>query len=205
MSFTPNCDFEAKNIEDLNAAKAVCRKQAALRREKLAIAEPNADVTLADHASLLLSRYGRGVVAGYVPIRSELSPLVLLDCLADYGCELALPITPPEGQPLTFHRWLINGQLDNGPYGTKQPPKSNKVFIPDVILAPMLAFDLRGWRLGYGGGFYDRTLASLRDAGHSVVLIGIAYAGQKLDKIPVGCYDIPMDAVLGPAGLLELK
>ena len=205
MSSTPNCDFEAETIENLEAAKAACRKQATCRRNKLAFAEPDAAAILADHASLLANRYGSGTFAGYIPIRSELSPLVLFDRLAGFGCNLALPITPAEGQPLTFHRWLVNGQLDDGPYGTKQPPESNEVCVPDVILTPMLAFDLGGWRLGYGGGFYDRTLASLRDAGHQVVSIGIAYDGQKLDKIPVGSYDMPLDAVLGPGGIFELR
>ena len=203
MPSTPNCDFEAEKIVDLDAAKETCRKQAASKRNKLAFSELDAAAGLSDHASLLAIRYGLGVFAGYVPIRSELSPLILLDRLAGFGCELALPVTPADGQPLTFHRWLVNSQLDDGPYGTKQPPKSNEICIPDVILAPMLAFDSSGWRLGYGGGFYDRTLASLRDLGRQVVLIGIAYDGQKVDKIPAGLYDIPLDAVLGPTGLFE--
>ena len=76
---------------------------------------------------------------------------------------------------------------------------------PDVILAPMLAFDVDGWRLGYGGGFYDRTVASLRGCGQRVKLIGIAYEEQKLDKIPVGPFDMPLDAVLSPAGISEFE
>jgi len=71
-----------------------------------------------------------------------------------------------------------------------------------VILAPMLAYDQAGWRLGYGGGFYDRTIAVLRGAGHQITVLGIAYEGQKLDKIPVGPYDMPLDGVLTPSGLL---
>ena len=203
MSSTPICDFKAKTFGDLDAAKATCRKKAVLRRDELAAATPYAASILADHAPLLVNRYGKGVFAGYVPIRSELSPLVLLSGLAGLGCDLALPITPPEGQPLAFHRWLLNGPLDDGPYGTKQPPKTNEPCTPDVILAPLLAFDSSCSRLGYGGGFYDRTLAALCAAGHQIVLIGIAYEGQKLDKIPVGPYDMPLSAVLGPAGLFE--
>ena len=134
---------------------------------------------------------------------SELSPLALLKNLVALGCDLALPITPEEGQPLQFHRWEIDGLLNDGPYGTKQPPACNDKCNPDVILAPMLAFDGDGWRLGYGGGFYDRTVSSLREFGQRVTLIGIAYEGQKVDKIPVGPFDMPLDAVLSPAGLFE--
>ena len=117
------------------------------------------------------------------------------------GCATALPITPSDGQPLRFHRWAVGDRLTDGPYGTKQPPADQPLCRPDVILAPMLAFDSAGWRLGYGGGFYDRTLAVLRGAGHHLSVIGIAYDGQKLDEIPVGPYDMPLDAVLCPTGL----
>ena len=74
--------------------------------------------------------------------------------------------------------------------------------IPDVILAPMLAFDAGYWRLGYGGGFYDRSIASLRETGHEVVVIGIAFAGQQVDKVPTGPYDMALDAVWTPDGVI---
>jgi 5-formyltetrahydrofolate cyclo-ligase len=181
-------------------AKVACRKLAAQNRNHLAKNEAAA-AKLAMHAESLIDRFGKGIYAAYFPIRSELSPLDLLARLADLGCATALPITPSDGQPLRFHRWAVGDRLDDGPYGTKQPPADQPFCRPDVILAPMLAFDSAGWRLGYGGGFYDRTLAVLRGAGHHLSVIGIAYDGQKLDKIPVGPYDMPLDAVLCPAGL----
>lgn len=182
-------------------AKAACRKLAARNRNHLAANKTDAAPLLATHAERLVDRYGTGIYAAYFPIRSELSPLDLLARLADLGCATALPITPSDGQPLRFHRWAVGDRLDDGPYGTKQPPADQPLCRPDVILAPMLAFDSAGRRLGYGGGFYDRTLAVLRGAGHHLSVIGIAYDGQKLDKIPVGPYDMPLDAVLCPAGL----
>ena len=182
-------------------AKAACRKLAARNRNHLAASKTDAAPLLATHAERLIDRYGTGIYAAYFPIRSELSPLDLLARLADLGCATALPITPSDGQPLRFHRWAVGDRLDDGPYLTKQPPADQPLCRPDVILAPMLAFDSAGWRLGYGGGFYDRTLAVLRGAGHHLSVIGIAYDGQKLDKIPVGPYDMPLDAVLCPAGL----
>ena len=182
-------------------AKAACRKLAEQNRNQLARREANAATLLATHAKFLIDRFGTGIYAAYFPIRSELSPLDLLARLADLGCATALPVTPTGGQPLRFHRWTVGDRLDDGPYGTKQPPSDQPLCRPDVILAPMLAFDLAGWRLGYGGGFYDRTLAAQKDAGHHLTVIGIAYDGQKLDKIPVGPYDIPLDAILCPSGL----
>ena len=205
MSHNPTGIFDAGTSDDLDAAKAACRKQAVLQRAKLANASPDAAITLANHAAHLTARYGCGVYAGYMPIHSELSPLVLLENLVGLDCDVALPITPKAGQPLGFHRWEIDGLLDDGPYGTKQPPAGNEKCTPNVILAPMLAFDKGGWRLGYGGGFYDRTVAGLRGFRQGVMLIGIAYEGQKLDKIPVGPFDMPLDAVLSPAGIIEFE
>ena len=182
-------------------AKAACRKLAAQNRKYLAVGKTDAPALLATHAERLIGQFGTGIYAAYFPIRSELSPLDLLARLADLGCATAMPVTPAEGQPLRFHRWAVGNRLDDGPYGTKQSPANQPLCRPDVILAPMLAFDSTGWRLGYGGGFYDRTLAVLRGAGHHLSVIGIAYDGQKLDKIPVGPYDMPLDAVLCPTGL----
>ena len=205
MPHNPTGVVDAGTCDDLDATKAACRKRAVLQRAKLANALPGAAIMLAGHAAHLTDRYGRGLYAGYMPIHSELSPLVLLESLVGLGCDVALPITPKRGQPLGFHRWEIDGLLDDGPYGTKQPPAGNEKCTPNVILAPMLAFDKGGWRLGYGGGFYDRTVAGLRGFRQGVMLIGIAYEGQKLDKIPVGPFDMPLDAVLSPAGIFEFE
>ncbi len=205
MPRNPTGVFDAGTSRDIDVAKAMYRKQAVMRRATLANALPGAAIMLAGYAEHLTGRYGCGIYAGYIPIHSELSPLVLLENLAGLGCDVALPITPNPGQPLVFHRWEMGGPLDDGPYGTKQPPKRNDRCTPNVILAPMLAFDAGGWRLGYGGGFYDRTVAGLRGYHHRVTLIGIAYEGQELDRIPVGPFDIPLDAVLSPAGIVEFE
>ena len=205
MPRNPDGVVAAGTSGDIDAAKAACRKQATVKRAKLANESPEAAIMLASHAAHLAGGYGRGIYAGYMPIHSELSPLVLLENLVGLDCDVALPITPKAGQPLGFHRWEIDGKLDDGPYGTQQPPADNEKCIPDVILAPMLAFDEGGWRLGYGGGFYDRTVAGLRGFRQGVMLIGIAYEGQKLDKIPVGPFDMPLDAVLSPAGIFEFE
>ena len=205
MPHRPFGVFDAGTSDNIDAAKAACRRQAALQRAKLADSAPDAAAMLASHAERITGQYGSGIFAGYMPIHSELSPLALLKNLVALGCDLALPITPEVGQPLRFHRWEIDGLLDEGPYGTKQPPACNDKCTPDVILAPMLAFDANGWRLGYGGGFYDRTIASFRGCGQRVKLIGIAYEEQKMDKIPVGSFDMPLDAVLSPAGISEFE
>ena len=177
------------------------RKQAAKIRQREAEYHPDAAEKLSVHCQLLLDRFGQGVYAAYLPIRSEISPLPLIASLHDAGQSTAMPVTPAEGQPLSFRRWTVGDVLEDGPYGTRQPPPRGAPVLPDVILAPLLAFDSAGWRLGYGGGFYDRTIADFAVCGHETSVVGLAYDGQKMDKIPVGPYDMPMDAMLCPSGL----
>ena len=205
MMNTSRVMIDAAVDNDLDAVKSKYRRQSLRRRSQLADAEPNAAVVLAECAEHLVGRFGRGTYAGYFPIRCELSPLILMEKLSDIGCNIALPITPAQGEPLTFHHWPVDDQLVDGPYGTKQPSSKNKICTPDVILLPMLAFDSDGWRLGYGGGFYDRTLATLHSEGVQVSAVGVAYEGQELEKVPVGPYDMPLNAMLCPGGLLELQ
>ena len=131
----------------------------------------------------------------------EGSPLPLVTALVGRGIATAMPETPAPGIPLVFRRWAPGDDLVDGPYGTKQPSAAADILTPSLILAPMLAFDSGFRRLGYGGGFYDRTLGALRGAGRQVTAIGIAFDGQLVDKVPAGPYDAALDAVLTPSGL----
>ncbi|MGB2016804.1 MAG: 5-formyltetrahydrofolate cyclo-ligase [Candidatus Puniceispirillum sp.] len=182
--------------------KQVLRRSATKIRKRLFEQQAQADISLAAHVDALLERFGRGIYAAYLPIRSELSPLPLIARLAELSIQTAMPITPAPGNPLDFRLWATGDILDDGPYDTKQPSANAPVCQPDVILAPMLAFDSACWRLGYGGGFYDRSIGGLRQAGHKVVAIGIAFSGQQVEQVPTGPYDMALDAVLTPDGLL---
>ena len=179
--------------------KALLRKQAARHRSSLMARSPCGDNS-SRQLEVVLQRCGTGIYAAYLPIRSN--------C---HHCRLSphwrLGVPPPcrhaAARKSADLLSLAPGmRLDDGPYNTKQPPLSSESVIPDVILAPMLAFDAGCWRLGYGGGFYDRSIASLRDSGHEVVAIGIAFAGQQVDKVPTGPYDMALDAVWTPDGVI---
>jgi 5-formyltetrahydrofolate cyclo-ligase len=187
---------------DIVTAKALMRKDAVSRRAALMSKQPEAPQHLAGFAAALIESFGVGVYAAYLPIRSELSPIALVGELVAAGMTTVMPITPEPENPLSFHQWAPGMPLAEGPYGTKQPPSANTKIDPDVILAPMLAFDAGCWRLGYGGGFYDRTIANLRDQGRDVRVIGLAFSGQKVAAVPTGPYDMALDAVLTPEGLV---
>ena len=105
------------------------------------------------------------IVAGYWPMRDELDPRPLMEALAAQGCRLVLPAVAGPDAPLAFRLWQPGGGLEDGPYGTRHPPASSPQAAPGLLLVPLLAFDRHGYRLGYGGGFYDRTLADLSALG----------------------------------------
>lgn len=141
----------------------------------------------------------RCVVAGYLPIGSEIDPRPLLDRLAGEGVTLCLPDPVEPDAPLAFRRWSPGEPLVPGRFGTQVPDPEQRGERPDVVLVPMLAFDRRGHRLGYGGGFYDRTLAALRGCG-PVLAVGLAYTGQVRDAVPIGPLDEPLDWLVTESG-----
>jgi len=116
--------------------------------------------------------------------------------LYERGHALLLPETPPRGMPLLFRHWRPGALLRPGRFGTHHPAGAPGV--PDIVFVPLLAWDRRGGRLGYGGGYYDRTLATLPHAR----AIGIGFAFQEVDSVPVGPYDIRLRSVLTENGLV---
>jgi 5-formyltetrahydrofolate cyclo-ligase len=119
----------------------------------------------------------------------------LLRRLGEAGHEIALPVVGAHGRPLVFRRWREGDAMDEGPFGIREPRADKPEIVPSVLLVPLLAFDRRGYRLGYGGGFYDRTLAALR-AGGEAVAVGVAYAAQEVDEVPRDESDEPLDWVV---------
>ena len=153
----------------LDAMKADLRKvQTAIRK---AASKDHDAVTaqLATYAADLKAAFDLGegdIVAGFWPIKSELDPRPLMAALTDLGLGSSLPATPKPGEPLIFHQWQNGDPIVEGLYGTSEPEATAPLVLPKIIFVPMLAFDADGYRLGYGGGFYDRTLAKLRGDGH---------------------------------------
>lgn len=136
-----------------------------------------------------------GAVAGYWPLGSELDILPLLLHFHGAGRVAALPVSGPRGTPLTFRAWAPDAPLREGRFGIREPADDAPVVVPAVLLVPLLAFDRQGHRLGYGAGYYDRTLAGLR-AGGAVLAVGIGFAGQQVASVPHGPYDQPLDWIV---------
>src|SRR5262249_22515445 len=133
------------------------------------------------------------VVAGYHPVRDEADPRGLRSARAAQGHPLALPVIAGVRKALVFRRWRMGDALAPNAYGIAEPPASAEEVVPDAVLVPLLAFDADGHRLGYGGGYYDRTLDAIRTA-RPVLAVGIAYAGQEVERLPRETHDHAPDA-----------
>jgi 5-formyltetrahydrofolate cyclo-ligase len=136
-----------------------------------------------------------GVVSGFIPYKSEITTVPLMNALRRKGWKTCLPVVIAPEQPLIFRAWEPGDKLVPGVWDIPIPQESAEEVLPDVLLVPMLAFDRAGYRLGYGGGFYDRTLEKLR-ALKKVTAIGVAYQAQLVDQVPVGPHDAPLDYIL---------
>jgi 5-formyltetrahydrofolate cyclo-ligase len=136
------------------------------------------------------------IVAGFWPMAAEIDIRPLLFALHLRGHRIALPVTPARGQPLTFRAWEPGMALIAERFGTFRP--TGDPLLPDYLLVPLLAFDRACGRLGYGAGYYDRTLAHLPAA----TAIGCAFACQEMDAVPAGPYDVRLHAVATEAGVI---
>lgn len=182
--------------------KAALRAEMRLRRKALAETTPWAPEGLASHATAILDlhRTGSPIIALYCPQGSEIDPTALAHALIERGARLALPVVVDREAPLIFRAWSPDEPLEEDLAGCPSPLELAEVVTPDVILTPLIAFDARGGRLGQGGGYYDRTFQALRDRSPRPRLIGLAFAGQEVGRLPMESHDQPLDGVLTESG-----
>lgn len=179
---------------DIDEAKRVMRREATARRRELA--------TPADAAGQLIGNLlasgavpEGAAVSGFWPIGSEIDLRPLLMALAARGHAVALPVVAGRDRPLVFRAWREGDAMAEGQWGIREPLEDAPEVIPAVLLVPLLAFDRNGYRLGYGGGFYDRTLELLRASGGATA-VGAAWAAQEVPAVPHGAHDQPLDWML---------
>ncbi len=173
-------------IDDLDSLKRTARQAALAAR---AGCDPVLGARLTEHVLRVCPPPSGTIVAGFWPLPGEIDIRGLLETLHRHVHTIALPVTPPSGEPLAFRRWSPGTALRPGRFGTLAPDGDE--VRPDWLFVPLLAFDRRGHRLGYGGGYYDRTLAALPDA----VAIGCAFAAQEVAEVPAGPNDVKLAGV----------
>jgi 5-formyltetrahydrofolate cyclo-ligase len=145
----------------------------------------------------ITTRFG-ATVSCYCAMPDELDPIALFNKLAAEGHPLALPVMQGKGRPLLMRAWRIGDTLVPGTWGIREPTAEAPEVTPEIVLVPLVAFDRRGWRLGYGGGFYDRTLQALRQGSSRLLAIGLAFDEQEIDAVPHDVHDQRLDWVLTP-------
>jgi 5-formyltetrahydrofolate cyclo-ligase len=184
--------------------KVDLRRQALARRAALSAAErAQAAETIAARTFPIALAPG-AIVAGFMPMKSEINPLPLMRKAAAAGARLALPVVVGHGQPLTMRAWAFGEPLVAGVWGIREPPPIAPAVAPDLLLVPLLAFDRAGHRIGYGAGYYDMTIAALR-AQRTVVAIGVAFAAQEIAAVPATPRDVPLDLVLTEHEVIDCR
>lgn len=181
---------------DLAEIKQQARKEASLRRKEAAQKDDGSAIgQITDHFLRAASPKAGSVVSGFLPIGSELDLRPMLARLTDESHLIVLPCVVGNDQPLVFRQWMVGDPLVKESFGTVAPADSAPEHAPDILLVPMLAFDRKGYRLGYGGGFYDRSLQMLREQ-KKVLAVGVAYSAQEVDAVPHDNLDQPLDMVV---------
>ncbi len=187
-------------------AKIALRDAAKTRRAALsAAARHDASAAVAGHSLDFLGALPAGTcVGGFMPIGEEISPLPLMARLAANACSLALPVMRGKTEPLEFRSYRLGDALASAVWGIREPLPGTDVVQPDIVLTALLAFDDMGYRLGYGGGYYDRTIRALRRI-KKLIVIGLAFDEQRVDAVPHLEYDERLDWILTPSGARQIK
>lgn len=178
----------------LAGEKAAARKAAfAARKDAFARGQGQAAELLADW----LAPHRGKVLAGYMAMRTEIDPAAAM--IAHQG-PVCVPVIQGPGQPLRFREWTPGCAMTPGEFGAAIPAEGAWLE-PEILIVPLVAFDRRGFRLGYGGGFYDRTLEGLR-ARRPTLAVGFAFAAQEMPQVPIEPTDQPLDAIVTEIGIL---
>ena len=190
---------------ETQALKANLRREASARRKAAHAAHPQAGLTLAQHFRTAINLPAGVGVSGFWPMGDEIDVKPLLAQLHAAGHPIGLPVVLGKGQPLIFRAWHPGLALVAGGFKTEVPPPSSPELVPQALIVPLLAFDAEGYRLGYGGGFYDRTLEKLRKSGARPLAVGVAFAAQHVARVPRDAYDQPVDWIVTEKSVQQFR
>ncbi len=191
-------------MNDVAYHKRLLRAEAKIRRAGLAEDPKVSANLLAENFCSCLDTFGAGIFSAYWPTKDEIDVRPLMSQLTRLGREVLLPAVVEFDGALIFQVWSEDVMLEEGPLGTMQPVVGQIEMTPNILLMPLLAFDADGGRLGYGGGYYDRTLAALRKDGH-ITAVGVAYAGQEIAHVPMTIDDEYLDWIATENGIRKLS
>lgn len=192
--------------DDVWKAKNALREYAGARR-RLAhrMTGPGAGVRAADHFLANIPVAPGAIISGYWPIRDEFDDMAILRrmSLAGYCC--ALPYVDKKRHVLVFREWRPGTAMIAGPFQIPEPTEAAPEVTPTILLTPLLAYDSAGFRLGYGGGYYDGALAALRAAGGRVLAVGTAFTEQMVERVPHTAKDEQLDWIVTERGAMPFE
>jgi len=183
-------------MTEINVNKEYQRKISIKKRATLKDKNSNAFKSLPDHLKDLIDFKNYKIFASFISFKSEISTQFLNEFLFNNGKILCLPIIKDNSETLNFIEYNLKTKLVSGKFGIMQPNNLSKEFLPEIILTPCLAFDENGFRLGYGGGYYDKTFSYLKKIKHKFISIAVAFDDQKIDKLVHDKYDQKIDYIL---------
>ena len=183
-------------MTEINVNKEYQRKISIKKRATLKDKNSNASKTLQDHLNGLINFKNYKIIASFISFKSEISTQFLNEFLFNNGKVLCLPIIKNNSEKLNFIAYNVKTKLVSGKFGIMQPSNLSKEFFPEIILTPCLAFDENGFRLGYGGGYYDKTFFYLKKIRHKFISIAVAFDDQKIDELVHDKYDQKIDYIL---------
>ncbi len=190
------------NLADMTNPKALLRHHAKKRREEIHNKRPDAGIHAAANFMRALAPKPDDIVAVYHPAGTELDTWPLVEALFQEGCRVALPVVIAKNTPLIFREFTLETVLVEGQYKIMTPPENTPELDPNIIVCPLLGFNKQGTRLGMGGGFYDRTLSTLRET-KPITAIGYAFADQELPHLKAEAHDENLDWIVTERGAVK--
>jgi 5-formyltetrahydrofolate cyclo-ligase len=185
-------------------------EKAALRAEVLALRDALPGTVRAAAAETIAARpfpvaiAAGAIVSGFSPMKTEINPVPLMRKLADLGAQLALPAIAGRGKPLIMRAWSFGAPLKAGQWGIREPGPEAPEAAPDILIVPLACFDRAGHRIGYGAGYYDMTISTLR-ARKKVIAVGLAFAAQEIPHVPATERDERLDLVLTERETIDFR
>jgi 5-formyltetrahydrofolate cyclo-ligase len=192
------------DLDPIVQRKAELRKEGRARRDALPVDQQSAAAQAIAERGLPVPVLPGTVVSGYSPLKFAIRPLPLMRRCAKEGAKLALPVIQERGSPLIMRAWAFGETLGSGVWGIREPKAEAPEVFPDILIVPLLLFDRAGYRLGYGAGYYDMTIARLR-AMKPVTAIGLAFAAQETADVPKTPRDARLDLVLTEREIIDLR
>jgi len=184
--------------------KTILRREGLARRDTLLAAERAKAAEAIAARPFPVPVLPGTIASGFMPMKSEINPIPLMRKLADAGARLALPVVAGKGKPLIMRAWALGEPLTAGVWGIREPKPEAPEVEPDILIVPLLVFDRSGHRVGYGAGYYDMTIDALRRK-KPTLAIGIAFAVQEIDAVPITPRDVRLDLVLTEREVIDCR